>query len=106
MTLEKDCQGYLEAISDTIEGNMGFGFSNWDNRDGSMADFECAETCPTAASSCDSSVSVVSDFRVETWGYTEDKPDNNDDDDGDDGNDGDDGDDGNDGDDEDSIEPA
>ena len=103
MTLEKDCQGYLEAISDAIEGKMGFGFSNWDNRDGSMANFECAETCPSPASSCDSSISMISDFRVETWGYTEDKPDNNDDNDNDDDDGGNDGDDG---DEDESFEPA
>lgn len=68
-----------------IEQNAALVISNWDNRSGEMADFECKDGCPTPAESCENSKSVISDFTLSSWGSTEDKPEVDDDEDEDNG---------------------
>ena len=77
MVLEADCSGYLEALSNNIEGGMGLAFSSWDNRDYERADFECEGMCPEPAPTCNNAMNQISNIRVEQWGYNEDRPDPN-----------------------------
>ena len=69
--MEADCgDDYLNALTNTIEGEMGFIFSSWDNSAGT-ADFET--TC-SAAANCDSARTVVSNFAVTSYYSNEDRP--------------------------------
>ena len=72
LMMEADCgDDYLNDLTNTIEGEMGFIFSSWDNSAG-VADFE--PTC-SAAANCDSAKTVVSNFSVSQWGSNEDRVD-------------------------------
>lgn len=82
ISIEAECPGYLDGLSSIIEGNMGIAFATWDNRNGSMADFEDSDMCDTA-SSCDNSLNVISDFNFVTSGYTEEIPEDDEDESGD-----------------------
>jgi len=42
MELEADCRDYIEDLSDLVEMGGALVMSNWDNRRGKGADFECA----------------------------------------------------------------
>lgn len=74
MVLEADCRDYLKQLDVDIEGNMGYVFSTWDNRDGQGADFECPGECPEPASTCDGAVNALRDIKFYQWGYNEDPP--------------------------------
>ena len=89
ISIEAECPGYLDGLSNVIEGGMGIAFANWDNRNGMMADFEDSDMCSTA-SSCDNTQVNISDFRIITSGYTEEMPEEESEDEDDGDNDGDD----------------
>jgi len=72
MVMEADCRDYLSALSDPIEGDMGFVFSNWENASGSE-DFEL-DYGQSFSGSCDTSKTTIRNFTVKTMGSTEEMP--------------------------------
>ena len=70
IVMEADCgDEYLNALTNSIEGEMGFIFSSWDNSAGVI---DVAPTCDISAS-CDDARTVVSNFAVSQWGSAEDR---------------------------------
>ena len=72
--MEASCEAYLKALNDDIEGGMGFIFTSWDNTDGGFNLNESSSQCSSPATSCDNVSSLISNFKVYQWGYTEDIP--------------------------------
>ena len=75
LEMEAVCpENYLSPLDYTIEGNMGFVVSSWDNRDGANADFECKGTCPRAADTCEYSQVSIDNFMAVQAYSNEDPP--------------------------------
>ena len=72
--MEASCEAYLQDLNVDIEGGMGFILTSWDNTDGGFNINESSVSCPTPAANCDNAISLISDFKVFQWGYTEDIP--------------------------------
>jgi len=67
--LETECPGYIEPLSDGIEGNMGIIFSNWNNNKG-IEDFEL-DSGQSPVDSCANASSTISNFHIYTYGSIE-----------------------------------
>lgn len=105
MEMNAYCPGYIDSLSNPLDGQMGIIVSSWDNRNKrgtDTADFETKHTCPESANSCASAMAVISELKIKQWGedrdpkepegwpYTDPRPEpegGNEEEDGDNGND-------------------
>ena len=74
MVLFSDCSAYIKSMSVSIENQMGYVFSTWDNRDKQGADFESSTSCPTPAASCDAGSTTFNNIKFLQWGFNEAPP--------------------------------
>ena len=64
MVLFSDCSSYLKSMNElTIEKQMVYVFSTWDNRDKQGTDFESTTSCPAPAASCNSASASFSNIK-------------------------------------------
>jgi len=69
--MEADCgDSYFNAMTDSVQGDMGLVFSNWDNTKGDAADFE---SCNAPVANCDSARTVIDNFAISSWYSNEDR---------------------------------
>lgn len=68
MIIDAECPGYLEVLDQSIEGYMTYVFSTWDNRNKKLADFECEDSCPSPAASCEDASVAFKDIKFFSYG--------------------------------------
>ena len=76
MMLEADCRGYIETLSDELQGQMDILFSTWGNISEADASFPITDVCPNgAASTCGGSAkAMIADVKIRTSGSSETPP--------------------------------
>ena len=68
ITVEKDCRGYIEDISQHIEGNFALVFSQWSNEDGRISPDWQIDNCPLYDAGCSNAYATFSNIMVKQTG--------------------------------------